>query len=81
MKRIQSACICQTLHFVLKDDVAHDYAAQLVRDEVEHYKKILDRNRTKYRILEETVQPDDSIIIKIRKQYNQSSVGNYLDEV
>lgn len=80
MKRVQAACICQTLHFVLKDDVEHAYAAQLVRDEVAHYKKNLDRNRTKYRILEETVQPDDSIIIKIRKQYNQSSVGDYLDE-
>ena len=39
MKRIQAACICQTLHFMLKDGVRRDYAAALVRQEVEQYKK------------------------------------------
>lgn len=79
MKRVQSACICQTLHFMLKDGVPSSYAVQLVQEEVQHYKHILDRNRTQYRILEETVQPDGSVILKIRKQYNQCSVGDYLD--
>ena len=32
MKRIKAACICQTLHFQLKEDVAHDYAVQLVHE-------------------------------------------------
>lgn len=80
MKRVQSACICQTLHFQLKDGADPAYAKQLVQDEVAHYKYILDRNRTKYRILEETLQPDGSVILRIRKQYNQCSVGTYLDE-
>ncbi len=79
MKRIKAACICQTLHFMLKEDVDHDYAVSLVRQEVEHYKKTLERNRTQHRILEETVQPDGSIIVKIIKQYNSSPVGDYLD--
>lgn len=79
MKRIQSACICQTLHFMLKDGEEHNYAAKKVKEEVEHYKASMERSRTQYRILEETVQPDDSIILKIVKQYNQSPVGNYLD--
>lgn len=79
MKRIQSACICQTLHFILKEELGHEFAAKQVKEEVEHYKKILDRNRTKYKIVEETVQPDDSIIVKVIKQYNQSPVGDYLD--
>lgn len=78
MKRIKAACICQTLHFMLKEDLNHSYAAQQVRQEVEQYKRTLDRNRTQYRILEEIVQPDDSIIIKVVKQYNQSPVGDYL---
>ena len=26
MKRVKAACICQTLHFMLKDDLGHDYA-------------------------------------------------------
>lgn len=79
MKRVKAACICQTLHFLLKEDVSHDYAANLVKQEVEQYKKGLDRNHTKYKILEEKEEPDGSIIVKVIKQYNSSPVGNYLD--
>lgn len=79
MKRVKAACICQTLHFMLKEDLEHTYAAKQVRDEVEHYKQMLERNRVRHRIVEETVQPDDSIIIKVIKQYNQSPVGEYLN--
>ena len=35
MKRVKAACICQTLHFMLKDDLGHDYAVKLVKEEVE----------------------------------------------
>lgn len=79
MKRVKAACICQTLHFMLKEDIDHDYAVSLVKKEVEQYKKGLDRNRTQYKIVEETEQPDGSIMIKIIKQYNSSPIGNYLD--
>ncbi len=79
MKRIQSACICQTLHFMLKEEVAHDYAVKLVNEEVEKYIKTLERNRTIYKIVEQTEQPDGSVIIKIIKQYNASPVGDYLN--
>ena len=79
MKRIQSACICQTLHFMLKEDVGHDYAVSMVKEEVEKYKNSLEKNRTKYRIVEETAQPDGSVVMKIIKQYNQSPVGDYLN--
>ena len=79
MKRVKAACICQTLHFMLKEDVAHDYAVRLVQDEVAHYKKNLERNHTRYKIVEETAQPDGSILVKVIKQYNASPVGNYLD--
>ncbi len=79
MKRIKAACICQTLHFSLKEDVAHDYAVMLVRQELENYKKGLERNRTRYKIVDEQEQSDGSIIIKVIKQYNTSPVGDYLD--
>lgn len=79
MKRIKSACICQTLYFMLKEDVEQSYAAQLVKKEVEKYKQSLERNRTQYKIEEETIQSDGSVIIKIIKQYNTSPVGSYLD--
>ena len=36
MKRVKAACICQTLHFMIKDDIEHDYAVQLVNEEVSH---------------------------------------------
>ena len=38
MKRVKAACICQTLHFMLKDDLGHDYAVKLVKEEVEKHK-------------------------------------------
>ncbi len=79
MKRIQSACICQTLHFQLKEDVPHNLAAQQVKEELEHYKRILEKNRTQYKIISEEMQEDQSIIVKVKKQYNSSPVGNYLD--
>jgi hypothetical protein len=79
MKRVKAACICQTLHFMLKEDVEHDYAVSLVKQEVEHYKRGLDRNHTKYKLVEETQQPDGSVFLKVIKQYNASPVGHYLD--
>ena len=79
MKRVKAACICQTLHFQLKEDVEHNYAVKLVREEVAHYKATMERNKTKYRILEELPQEDGSIIVKVIKQYNACPVGDYLN--
>ena len=79
MKRVKAACICQTLHFMLKEDIAHASAARLVKEEVEQYKKTLEKNRSQYKIVEETVQQDDSIIVKVIRQYNRNSIGDYLD--
>ena len=79
MKRIKAACICQTLHFMLKEDVEHSEAVNLVKREVEQYKRGLDNKHTQYKIVEETDQPDGSIMIKIVEQYNTSPVGDYLD--
>ncbi len=79
MKRIKAACICQTLHFMLKEDAEHQWAVNQVRQDVEHYKQGLERNHTKYKIVEENIQPDGSVILKVIKQYNSAPVGNYLD--
>ena len=78
MKRIKSACLLQTIHFQLKEDVEHAAAARAVREEVAHYKAQLDRNRTKYEIVDESVQPDDSILIHIKKQYNYHDCSEYI---
>ena len=79
MKRVKAACICHTLHFMLKDDLGHDYAVKMVKEEVEKYKASLDKNRTKYKIVSEETQSDGSVMIKIIRQYNTSPVGDYLD--
>ena len=79
MKRVKAACICQTLHFMLKEAVEHSLAVQQVREDVERYKRTLERNRTQYRIVEENQQPDGSVMMKVIKQYNQSPVGDYLN--
>lgn len=79
MKRVKAACICQTLHFMLKDDIAHDQAVKFVEQEVEQYIKTLERNHTQYKIVDQSVQSDGSVIMKVIKQYNASPVGDYLD--
>lgn len=79
MKRIQSACICQTLRFFMKDDESSTDKTKKIREEIAAYLKTMDRSRIQYRILEDTEQSDGSVRIKIIKQYNQSPVGNYLD--
>ena len=79
MKRVKAACICQTLHFMLKEDAAHDWAVKQVEQDVEQYKKTMERNRTQYKIVEQVTQPDGSIILKVIKQYNASPVRDYLN--
>lgn len=79
MKRIKAACIIQTLHFLLKEDVGHDYAIHLVKEEVKKYKEQLEKTKIQYKILSETTQEDGSIMIEIKKQYNTSPIGHYLD--
>jgi hypothetical protein len=79
MKRIKAACICQTLHFMLKEDIPHEVAVRQVKENFEKYKTTLERNRTKYKIVEQTEQPDGSVMLKIIKQMNLSPVGDYLD--
>lgn len=79
MKRVKAACITQTLHFLLKEDLEHEYAVKMVDEEVKKYKNHLERNRVQYKILSEERQEDGSVMIEIIKQYNTTPVGKYLD--
>ena len=78
MKRIESACLLQTIHFKLKDDLERDAAERRVQTEVACFKDHLKQTRTRYVLEEEQAQQDGSVILRIRKQYNKYSVGNYL---
>ena len=79
MKRVKAACICQTLHFMLKEELDRDYALALVKREVAQYKKWLEQGSSKYKIVEEASQEDGSVVLKVIRQYNSTPVGNYLD--
>jgi len=79
MKRIQSACLEQTIHFLAKEDMPREEAAALMRAEYDHYLQQLDRSRTAYKVLEERTLPDGAIEIRLKRQYNSYQVGNYLD--
>lgn len=78
MKRIKAACLEQTIHFLLKEDIGHAAAVKAIKEEVENYKSKLERGHTKYKIIDETIQPDESIIMKIKKQYNNHDCGDYI---
>lgn len=79
MKRIKSACLIQTVHFLLKDDLPHAEAVRAAKHEYEHYKALMDRNHTKYKIVREEEQKDGSLLVEIRKQYNYYDCGAYLN--
>ena len=73
MKRVKSACIFQTLVFSQKPEIGYDKekALKINREEIEHYKKTMERTRTRYQIVDTAEQEDGAIIIRVRKQYNE----------
>ena len=79
MKRIYSACLVQTIHFQLKEDLPRDAARQAVREEYALYKTRMERNGTRYRIIREQEEDDGSLLVEVKKQYNSSPCGTYLD--
>lgn len=82
MKRVKAGCILQTLVFMQKDDCGFSKDEQLKynREEVEQYKKALEKNKTQYRIVSVEEQSDASVIVRVKKQLNgTTSVGDYLD--
>ena len=81
MKRVKAACICQTLHFQLKDGLEHSEAVQQVRVEVDRYKRGMVRNGTLFKIKEETVQPDGSLMVELKKQVNHYDCTPYFTRV
>ena len=79
MKRVKAAIIAQTLHFLPKDDISSQEAAQSVANEVKADKGGLEKSGSLYKILSEETLPDGSVILEVKKQYSTSPVGNYLD--
>ena len=72
MKRIQSSAIFQTLIFSQQPENGYtrDEACRINSAEIDHYIEKLERTRTRYKITDRQEQTDGSILLRIRKQYN-----------
>ena len=82
MKRIQAACILQTLIFVQKEDhgLRPEEALQLNRAEFAQYKANLERTHTRHQITDVQELADGSILVRVRKQYNaKADVDEYFN--
>jgi len=75
VKRVKSACILQTLIFAQRPELGYskEMSLTLNQQEIENYKKSLEKNRTRYQILDESEQEDGSIIVHVRKAYNDKT--------
>lgn len=82
MKHVQAACIFQTLIFSQKDEFnySQEEALNYNKAEVRKYKESLDKVHARYKVVEETKLNDGSIMLKIRKQYNDTTdVSEYFN--
>lgn len=66
MKRILSACLQQTIRFE-------------TRQEFDEYTAQLDRKAKNYRVDSVTEEPTGSVVVQVRKQYNDYQPGTYLN--
>ncbi|MDY4588806.1 MAG: hypothetical protein SPD47_10180 [Oscillospiraceae bacterium] len=75
MKRVKAGCILQTLVFSQKPDsgLSREAALKVNRNEIEHYKASLERSRTRYQIIDTVDQEDGSVVVHVKKQYNDKA--------
>jgi len=79
MKRIQAACLSQTIRFLQKDPMDRESALQANRTEFERYKNQMARSYTKFKVVRETVLEDGTLEVQMKKQYNSYDIGSYFD--
>lgn len=82
VKRVRSACIMQTLVFTQREELCFtaEKALELNRAEYEKYKADLERVNTRYQVLSESEEADGSVVVRIRKQYNdKTDVSEYFE--
>jgi hypothetical protein len=61
----------------LKEDIDHDLAVRMVKDEYKSYKKLLEHNHTKFKIVDEKTRDDGSIVVDVKKQLDKHDIGDY----
>ncbi len=82
LKRVKAACILQTLVFAQKPEMGYskERCLQLNKEEIELYKATLERSKTRFQIVDTAEQEDGSVIIYVKKQYNDKiDVSEYFD--
>lgn len=82
MKRVKAACIHQTLIFAQKPETGYtkERALKINKEEFEHYKVTLDSAKTRYQIIDTVEQEDVSLVVHVRKQYNdKADVSEYFE--
>jgi len=82
MKRVKAACILQTLVFQQKEDcgMSREQILKTNLMEIDRYKQVLERSRTRYQIVSQEEQEDGTIILRVRKQYNErADVSEYFE--
>ena len=80
MKRVKAACILQTPVFMQKEDcgLSKNSIIETNRREFEHYKQTMEKTRTRYQIYQPRKQEDGSLVVRVRKQYNdKADVSEY----
>ncbi len=80
MKRVKAACILQTLVFMQKDDcgLSKKSITETNRREFEHCKQAMEKTHTRYQIISQEEQEDGSLVVRVRKQYNdKADVSEY----
>ena len=80
MKRVKAGCIFQTLVFCQKDSdfLSHASCLEANRREIQRYIAGMDRSHIRYQIVSQEEQEDGSIVVRVRKQYNdKADVSEY----
>ena len=72
MKRVQAACIMQTLTFAQKEElgISREKALSLNREEFSHYKAQMEKAHVRHVITDVQELEDGAIRVHVRKQYN-----------
>ena len=76
MKRGQSACLMQTLHYISDENLPKEEAIEKVKNEVTKYKNT---SSNKVKVLSEETLGDGTILISVKKKVSGYDIGNYFN--
>lgn len=72
MRRIMSACLLQTMRFDTMNNANPE-------QELECFCQKMNRNKTQYVIVDKKKEPDGSLVVRLKKQYNTYKTTGYMD--